>query len=62
MGAIARVDDGKTLKKALVMVKEVVKKRNVTTTVIKCAPNVAMLKKHLPGINCYSMNILLPVS
>jgi len=31
-GDIARVEDGKTLKKALVMVKEVVKKRNVKLT------------------------------
>jgi hypothetical protein len=31
-GDIARVEDGKTLEKALVMVKEVVKKRNVKLT------------------------------
>jgi len=60
-GNMARVEDGRVLKKALVMVKEVLKKRNVNTAMhyyrYKVCYKNGHVKNHLPEISCFMTNI-----
>jgi hypothetical protein len=65
-GGLARVEDGKPLKKALVMVEEVVKRRNENTSICYCRYKVCSkyihVEKYLPEINCFMISILLPMA